>query len=299
MRKWFLILMMAALFMLPSLTFAQTNITLTSVSVQLWPEYDQPSMLVTIDYTVPTNTQLPVDVKFRIPQKANLVAVANYSPDGALINAVVDDPKPEGEWQVFTMTLDSMEGHFEYYQPITFNGEQRAFSYLWDDVYTVGAFEVRVLEPLDTTSLTTTPKFDLTSPQQGAKYYSNKPVKLAANEQFAVKIEYNKTSNALVTSPSAVKPAAPLDENTTGRVSFSNSLPYVIGGVGLLLIIGGVVYYMQAGKTNAKKSRRRARGKSDEEENNGDIYCSQCGSRARGGDRFCRICGSRIKQQED
>ena len=68
MRKWFLILAMGILFVFPSLVFAQTNVTLTNVSVQLWPEYDQPSMLVITDFEVPANTQFPVSVTFRIPR---------------------------------------------------------------------------------------------------------------------------------------------------------------------------------------------------------------------------------------
>lgn len=300
MRKWFLILMMAILFVFPSLAFAQNSLTLANVSVQLWPEYDQPSMLVIVDYAVPAGTQLPVDVKFRIPPEANLIAVANYSTDGNLLNAVVDDPKVEGEWQVFTVSLDSTKGHFEYYQPITFNGEQRLFSFLWDGLYAVDSFDIRALEPLDVASLTTTPKLDVIADEQGLKYHSKKPFKLAANEQFTLNLEYQKTSDALVSSSQAVQPAVPLDDNTTGRVSLNNSLPYVVGGFGLLLIVGGVVYYLQAGKPGTKKYRRRAGAKPEGEESGGsDIYCAQCGMRAHGGDRFCRTCGSRIKQQDD
>ncbi len=299
MRKWLLSLTLVILFAVPSLARAQTDLTLASVNVQLWPEYDQPSMLAIVDYAVPTTTKLPVDVTFRIPKEANLIAVATYSKDGALVNAVFNDPTPDGDWQVFTLALDSMQGHFEYYQPIQFNGEQRTFSYLWNDRYAVDAFTIRVLEPMDTTALTTTPKLGILSQKDGLKYYSGNSVKLAANEPFALKFEYKKTSNALVSSSQSVQPSAPLDDKTTGKVSFNNYLPYVIGGVGLLLIVGGVIYYLQAGKTDTKKSRKRAREKSDEDESGDDVYCAQCGTRARGGDRFCRICGSRIKQAEE
>jgi hypothetical protein len=133
---------------------------------------------------------------------------------------------------------------------------------------------------------------------QGLKIHSKKPFKLAANEQFTLNLEYQKTSSALVSSSLAVQPAAPLDDSTSGRTSFSNYLPYIIGTVGAMMMIGGLVYYLQAGKTTTKKNRRRVSAKSDEQAD-GDVYCAQCGSRARNGDRFCRTCGSRIKQQED
>ena len=72
MRKWFSILVLGIFLAFPSLAFAQTNITLESMNVQLWPEYDQPSMLVITDFTVAAGTTFPVDMSFRIPLDANL-----------------------------------------------------------------------------------------------------------------------------------------------------------------------------------------------------------------------------------
>lgn len=300
MRKWLLVLMMGALFVFPSLTFAQTDVKLTGMSVQLWPEYDQPSMLVITDFRVSADTQLPAQVAFRIPQDANLVAVAAYAADGSLINAVFDGPNVEGEWQVFTITLDSTAARFEYYQPIIFNGNQRIFSYLWDGTYAVDAFDIRVLEPADTTSLTTTPELASIEQKDGLKYFHDDPVKLASGEQFTLNLEYQKTSDTLIASSQGVLPVAPVDENTTGRVSLNNYLPYVIGGLGVIMIVGGFVYYWQSGRRNSgKKSRRRQHVPVEQEESPGDIYCAQCGARAHGGDRFCRTCGSRIRQQEE
>ena len=91
--------------------------------------------------------------------------------DGNLGECGLRGPKDDGEWQAFTITLDSTAARFEYYQPITFNGNQRIFSYLWDGAYAVDAFDIRVLEPLDTTSLTTTPKLASISQENGLKYF--------------------------------------------------------------------------------------------------------------------------------
>lgn len=300
MRKWIFVLIIGALFIFPSFASAQADVKLTSMNVQLWPEYDQPSMLVITDFKVAENTQLPVKVTFRIPQDANLIAVAGYTADGTLLNAAFDGPNPDGEWQAFSVTLDSTAAHFEYYQPITFNGEQRLFSYLWDGAYAVDAFDIRVLEPADTTSLTTTPALLSIEQKDGLKYFHGDPVKLNGGDQFTLTLEYQKTSSALIASSQGVQPAAPVDENTTGRVSLSNYLPYVIGGLGVVMIIGGLVYYMQSGQgSGAKKSRRRQHIPAESEEGQNDIYCAQCGTRAHGGDRFCRTCGSRIRQQEE
>lgn len=298
MRKWILIILLGIFFVFPNFVFAQSNLALTNVSVQLWPEYDQPSMLIITDFEVPVTT-LPVDLTFRIPKDANLIAVASYTADGSLANAVFEGPRDDGEWQAFTITLDSTAARFEYYQPITFNGNQRIFSYLWDGAYAVDAFNIRVLEPADTTSLTTTPVLASIEQKEGLKYFHGDPVKLASGEQFALNLEYQKSSAALIASPQGVQPAAPVDENTPGRVSLNNTLPYLIGGLGVIMIVGGLVYYLRSGNNGVKKSRRRQHANANTEEGDSDVYCAQCGTRAHSGDRFCRVCGSRIRQQEE
>jgi len=90
-----------------------------------------------------------------------------------------------------------------------------------------------------------------------------------------------------------------VDENTPGRVSLNNSLPYIIGGLGVVLIVGGIVYYWQAGRKSFKSPRRRSHAQMENEDLKEDTYCPQCGTRAKTGDRFCRVCGARIRQKEE
>lgn len=301
MRKWLLTALLVVFLSAVSTASAQTNITLASMQVQLWPEYDQPSMLVITDFKLAEATSFPTDLTFRIPLDANLIAVAAYDNTGNLINAVFDGPNVEGDYQAFTITMEAASGRFEYYQPLTFSGTQRTYIYSWDGTYAVDAFEARVLEPLDTTSLTTVPKLDSISQENGAKYFQGKPVKLGQGEEFKLNLQYNKTSDSLIASAQGVQPSAPVDENTTGRISINNYLPYIIGGIGVLLIAGGLVYYFRAGSSSTKRSRRRAHSGAEEEGAGAaeDVYCPQCGTRAKPNDRFCRTCGARLRRPEE
>lgn len=300
MRKLFLILMLGVIFAFPSsFALAQSDVTLPSVSVQLWPEYDQPSMLVLTDFEVPAGSTLPIDLTFRIPKNANLIAVASYIADGNLADASFVGPKAEGEWQVFTITMTTPAARFEYYDAITFNGNKRLYSYLWDGGYAVDQFSIRVLEPLDTTSLKTDPTLLSISQENNLKYFSGESAKLTAGEQFPLNLEYDKTTTTLVLESQGVQPSAPVDENTQGRISLSNSLPYMIGGLGVILVVGGLVYFWQSSRQPSSKHRRRSSSPAEIEANDADAYCPQCGSRAKAGDRFCRTCGARLRHQEE
>ncbi len=299
MRKWSLIIMLGILFVFPNFVTAQSDLTLANVSVQLWPEYDQPSMLVITDFELPATTTLPVNLMFRIPKDANLIAVASYSEDGSLADAKFEGPTEDGDWQSFSVTLNSTAARFEYYQPIIFNGNQRIFSYLWDGAYAVDGFEIRVLEPLDTTSLTTAPELPSIEEKEGDKYFHGDPFTLARAEQFVLNLEYQKSSSALAVSALGVQPASPVDENTPGRVSLNNTLPYFIGGLGVIMIVGGLVYYLRSGRGTSKKIKRKLNARVELEKNSEESYCPQCGLRTKPGDRFCRVCGGRLRHQDE
>lgn len=98
MRKLFVILMLGVMFVFPSFVSAQNNVTISNMTVQLWPEYDQPSMLVIADFQVAANSTFPAALTFRIPQEANLIAVASLTSDGSFLNAIFDGPKADGEF---------------------------------------------------------------------------------------------------------------------------------------------------------------------------------------------------------
>ena len=300
MRRFFLILILGAMFILPSLAFAQENTTLSIVNVQFWPEYDQPSMLVITDFQVAEGTTLPLDLRFRIPADANLIAVASLVSDGSFLNAIFNGPESQGEWQVFSITIDQNTVYrFEYYQPLVFNNTMRTFTYLWDGDYAVNEFNLELLEPLNVNSLVTDPVYKSISQQNGSNIYVIDSTTLDSGEQYALSIQYDKSTDSLITEPQGVEPVAPLDENTPGRVSISNWMPYIIGGMGLLLIVGGAAYYMQADKSSSRKRRRRPHSHSEgSEDEKSDFYCPQCGTRAKTGDRFCRVCGARLRQEE-
>jgi hypothetical protein len=301
MRKFFVLLILGAMFIFSSssLASAQSEITLPLVSVQLWPEYDQPSMLVLTDFEIPSDTTLPVDLTFSIPKDANLIAVASYTSEGNLADAIFDGPRVNGDWKTFTVTMTTFAARFEYYDALNLTGEKRTYSYLWYGRYAVDQFNIRILKPLDTVAVLTQPSLPSVSQENDLKFYVGDPIPLEDGEKFKLDVEYDKTSNSLVVESQGVQPAAPVDENTPGRVSLNNFLPYVIGVLGVIMFIGGSVYFWRTSRKPSGKPRRNPSLRAESGKGNPDAYCAQCGSRAKSGDRFCRTCGARLRYQEE
>ncbi len=295
LHKWLIILLLFALLTLPVPTNAQGQLALDTVTVQLWPEFDQPAMLVIYDFTLSEGTSLPVDVTLRIPTDATLIAVA-YAPTGNLLNVPYQELYEEGDWQVVTLTVDTAAPyHIEYYAPLTRLNAQRDYVYLWPGEYAVGTFNVSVKVPVDTTEITTDPQMRNVAPEGSAQTSLEwGTTELEAGEQLPIKLTYTRTSDQLSVSNQPLETGA-VDESTQGRVSLSNYLPYILGGLGILLIVGGGIYFWQTsqGKPTPRK-RHRSR---DEDRDSEDIYCHQCGKRAQTGDRFCRTCGTRLRKE--
>jgi hypothetical protein len=117
---------------------------------------------------------------------------------------------------------------------------------------------------------------------------------LEAGEELPIRVTYTKSSDRLGVSDQPLE-TGEVDENTQGRVSLNNYLPYILGGLGVLLILAGGLYFWQSSK--GKSAPRRRHRRREESSDGGEVYCHQCGKRAQSGDRFCRTCGTRLRKE--
>jgi hypothetical protein len=298
MRKCFFVLAMVALLVFPSVVSAQAQIAIESVDVGLWPEYDKADMLVINYIMLAKDTQFPAQLDVRIAADAVLHTVAiGASSDAVTDQGIEYTTKKDGDWLVISMVAKGPAIQLEYYDPgLTKDGDLRSYTFRWLSEYDVKNFGVVFQQPFDAVEFTSSLQLqDDGLHADELQYYFSSAGAVSGGETFTFDLNYQKPTDALSVSRLSIQPAT-VDENTPGRVSLNNYLPYIIGGLGVVMIVGGFMYYRQSGRTVSKKSRRR---RAEGEESESGVYCAQCGTRARGGDRFCRTCGSRIRQSEE
>jgi hypothetical protein len=296
MRKRLICALLLGLLLPLSTVSAQGGVKLAFMNVELWSEYDKPSMLVIQEFAVSEDTTLPATMNLRFPTDGNLVAVAVGS-NNDLLNKDFSGPIVQEDWQAITISVDSYEPHrLEYYQPLERDGDKRGFKYQWFGDYSVKQFAVSVLVPADSTQLTTSPDLQNTTtvPDGSAITGTVTENDLRMGNSFQFEVEYERTSNVLTDPKQAdqVQPSEPVDENTPGRVSITN-LPLIIGAFGLALIGIALFSYWRSTQSGESKPRRRRHAVQEDEE--GQAYCHECGARAHASDRFCRTCGSRLR----
>jgi len=304
MRKWLIFVLLLGLIILPSAAQAQGGTKLKSINIELWSEFDQPSMLVIQEFVLAESATLPAEVTLRLPKDGHLIAVA-FNSAGELLNAEFEGPKEQGDWQIVILTVRSRDPHrIEYYQPLTREENKRQFSFQWFGDYSIQEFDLSVLIPLDSKNIITTPGLSGTNISQDGLHLigSINGGKLKMGQSYEFQIEYTRESES-VTSPTQavdIQPSNPVGADTPGRVS-SDKLPWMIGGLGLgLIVIVLFASYWRSGRSSAQSPEtstgsRRRRQHGDEEGKTGQIHCHECGTQARAGDRFCRTCGSKLR----
>ncbi len=294
MRKW-LVFLIAALLSFPAPARAQTPVALEALTVMLWPEYDQPSMLVIQNFTVTGDTQVPTTMVIRVPRDANVTAVAYQSPSGLLLANYQSQPAQGENWQTITLFITERTNyHIEYYQPLERSGDIRSFTYQWMGDFPIRDFKIEVQVPADSKGVKTDPAIPFM--QSGASLNGGATMSgLVEGETYQLELEYSRSSESVLATPVSqqVEPLAPVDENASGRSTLDN-LPLFLGGFGAALILAALVYFIR-GQSSANAPKPRKRSQPARGSNTVVIYCHECGTRAQEGDRFCRACGSKLR----
>jgi hypothetical protein len=226
--------------------------------------------------------------------------VAIQDVDGLLYNldyTVVTD----GNFLVVTFNTPSQDLQIEYYDSaIVKNGSIRSFDYSWPGDFAVNSLSIQIQQPLGASQFSIDPVMG--SPRQGLdglNYYSSVEGTVKAGQTFTIHISYKNPNNVLSSSMQPVQPVKPINNSTSGRVTFQELLPWALGLLGVLLISGGAWWYLRVSneiKTNPQKQNKKVDGSKPlkEMDPSANIFCQQCGRKASPGDQYCRTCGTRL-----
>jgi hypothetical protein len=292
-----LLLIMFALFQTQS-GWAQSDIVLSTIEINLWPEFDHPDMLVIYKVTIPAEST-QASLTFRIPkdvEDGKPYKVASKLEDGNLYEAI---PKIQvgSEWIEVTFVPNATEFQIEYYdQGLNKLGASRSFEYTWPGDYTVNSAAIVTQEPLDANHMTFNPPNNTSfKGENGLVYYAHPIGALRKGQNYKFSLSYQKPTNTLTNDKLDVRSAGKLPGSMWNR-----GLPWALGALALILIAGGMWVYWRSGLPQAagqkKRTRRRAASPAGGEiaEDN-SVYCHSCGRRASTGDVFCRSCGTKLR----
>jgi hypothetical protein len=270
--------------LLPSTAAAQEAITLDSVEIRIWPEFDRPAALVIYSGAVAGTVEAPLDLQITLPPNVTLNAAAYLdSATGQLLNA-------EGALDGQTLTLTTPNGsfHVEFYDPaLQIDGRNRAYSLSWQSPYPVNALSWQIQQPAGASDLSLIPAADEEGTDQfGLPTYFVEQTGLEAGRAATVVLEYTKPTDTLTADQLGL-----LDEGAGGAADQGQPRSGVGGWV---WYVGGVLLIAAAATGTYLYLRRPAapvRGKRPAS----NRFCTQCGRPVEPGDAFCRHCGAKLK----
>ncbi len=171
---------------------AQDGSTIFMWIVDLWPEFDRPSMLVINQITLSSALVLPAELTFRIPAGAGEPnAVAVQDSGGSLIN-VEYTRTVQGDWATIRLTAANPRIQIEYYDPrIEKNGSARHFKAQWISDYAVDDLLIRLQPPASAANIQISPQ--MSGPglsPDGKAYYCQNLGALKSNDSFSIVIDY-------------------------------------------------------------------------------------------------------------
>ncbi len=310
-RLRFAALLLVFALMLAGTVHAQTDLLVNTAQVQLWPEYDQPAMLVIYTLELADTQPLPADVTVRIPASVgDPMAVAVLEDTGLVTRQYTRTV--DGEWAEITLESDLPVIQIEYYDSALSQADpQRSYDFTWSADFAVDNFVFSVKQPVNAVDFSVIPSLGTgQTDSDGLMTYSASFGSLAANQSFQLSLSYTKNDTTLATESFVLNSGT-----TTSEPATVGSLPWwgwVLMVLGVVLLAGGVVFYIRStkqpapSKYKARKKRNAAASKpaasrtstsrtAGKPAGQGTVFCHQCGAQAQAGDQFCRECGTRLR----
>ena len=204
---------------------------------------------------------------------------------------IFSSPDPSGTLRFITPDL---RFRVEYYLPYTVNNNQRSFDYTWIAAIPVNNFQLRIQQPASASTLNTEPaSANVVRSGDGFDYHTFPARAVPAGQPFSLHVDYKMTtaqlSAASLPSPntSVQTPALPVTPSTGFGINWA--LVAIVAG-GLIIIV--TLIWQIASRRPSPNIRKPIDSRVEKQSR--AKFCRNCGEQMDEGDRFCSGCGSEL-----
>ena len=284
---------------------AQDSLELESLSIALWPEFDQPEMLVIYQGSLAPETALPAAVEIRIPARVGRpTAMAFLSAAGERLNQQYTT-RVEGEFVIVSFELTATGFQLEYYDDLPVQDDLvREYDFAYTADYAIADLSVEFQLPRTGEGLTVEPQEGVAQAgTDGLLYHRLQREAVEAAETMAWTFRYEKRDDELTNPPSSQAGAVPTQvaapAGTTGDDGNSTVLIFVVAFVALIAV-GAAAFWLgrntrlPAGEP-AAGAGRSGRGPLSQRQALDVAFCYKCGAELRPDADFCHKCGAPVR----
>ena len=295
-------------------TGAPSQTSISVLNVDIWPEHDDPRVLIIYRGQLSAGVTLPYALTFAIPSSGQVNAAAYRSSAGALLSADYQYRQDGNRLQV-TFTVPERAFQFEYYADLVKGRPQRSLAAEVVFPLPVDTMRVSVEQPLRATAFVLTPRaHGTTTTPAGLTHHLYTVLRWPAGRVWSVRVTYQKADET-PSLPRAV--AGPSGQQAARPGSGMTVWTWAAIGVAILGVMSLAAFWLvrrreqgRGGPTAQAASRRAADvkragaakpGGGPKDARRPDpsipVYCTNCGRRAGPGDRFCARCGRALPRE--
>jgi hypothetical protein len=309
MKKLVLLILVIFLSLMVVTPARADTLHISQMEISIWPEYDRPETLVIYRISFSSITDFPTRVSIRIPSSAGTpYLVAMKDLDGLLYDleyTLVSD----GSWNRIEFITSSPDLQIEFYDPVNELSDARhEYSYRWVSDYPIDALTLEVQKPKFATTMSTEPDLGkgVVNPDDGLTYYTAEIGEVSQGVILNLKISYLKTNSELSASLMSVHAVNPIQnqnapmyigkeiwQSVIENQTLTNTFILLLAAIILFIIVGLLSSRFNKLKIPLRKAKSEETDPAELAEKS-QVYCHQCGKRARPGDLFCRVCGSKL-----
>jgi hypothetical protein len=283
---------------------AQSDLAVDFFQVQLWPEYDQPSMLVIYTIELNENQPLPVEVTVRIPKSVGVPTAVAVLEDATLVTREYTR-ELDGDWATLTLQADFPVIQIEYYDSaLNQQNQLRTYDFSLVSDFNIDSLIVSIKQPVNASGMTIQPTLGSGfADSDGRTVYASSLGPLPAGQTFDLSLSYNKSDSTLSVGGGQGSGSATQQQ---GIASVTSQLPpwaWALVGLGVVVLAGGAILYFRSNRSyqsqsSYKRKKQAAGSRTGRQVGSGKatgVFCHQCGTQALADDKYCRECGTKLR----
>ena len=293
-------LLLCCLFLLLPARVSAEAVSIETMQIDIWPEYDQPEVLVIFHFTLANTVTLPTELTVRIPASSGgpfNLAYVNVNTEGESELYNLDyDTQQSGDWMDVTFSAPTSSIQLEYYDPgLQRSGDQRNFEFIWPASYSVESLAVQVLQPANAVDVRLDPPMEGGGVYQDGRTYHHAMLgAVEAGQQVKLAVKYSKPDDSLSEGYDAV--FATEDQTTLLPSSSQNPWAWVLAAVGAVLVTVAVVWYLLPNRLSPFQRGSKTPASEKALTRRTNVYCHNCGTVSSPEDVFCRMCGTKLRK---
>lgn len=292
--RWFSVWGMVFLLLLvhASSALAQGVPRVQSLNIELWPEYDDPRLLVLIAGTLESPNQ---EIHIPLPEGADINAIAYATEDGRLLTAEWHSETKNGR-TIIVVTVPTKRFHVEYYIDAVTSGKETVVrAEIPVPEADIARATLIVQQPANTTHFRGDPPLGAPEAGFGGLFYASRDLgALSPGDTITQEVRYTRLAPGLSTTPRAAM--TPQQAPATVSEPSRSWLPVAVGVTLALVIAVAVMVWLHQQAAMQEHSSPQGRSHVTSRPLSTTTlprYCPNCGHPFGPNDRFCAMCGTK------